>query len=148
MIPNSIMWAIWPLPTAMLITIGLVKYYKKRHVDREWRLHRLHKQAELRMDEAFLAGRPLSDYRSKDRSQKSKLLYFQTAILEEKAALLTKHPLSKGILYRSAAWCAIHAGDTARAIRLAEAGLAGEKVPGAIREELEEALEAAKEYYQ
>ena len=45
--------------------------------------------------------------------------------LEARAAALTTDEPSRSILYRSAAWLAVHAGDLPRARTLARTGLAG-----------------------
>ena len=128
------------------LALVAAEFCKYRNKKKNWKAHRLHKQAEMLMDKAFMAGMPITDYRNPgSRNMKSKLLYYQTALLEEQAALLTNHPLSKGVLYRSAAWCAIHAGMRRDARRFAQAGLAAKNVPGEIRDELTEALIAAQE---
>lgn len=50
---------------------------------------------------------------------------------------------TRGILYRSAAWLAFHAGDRQEARRLVEKGLEGNP-PGFVKEELQDVLVAVE----
>jgi hypothetical protein len=67
----------------------------------------------------------------------------QACVLETQAADMVKvgaEP-TRGVLYRSAAWLAYHAGDLAEARRLVERGLAGDP-PGWLAQELKGVVES------
>lgn len=67
----------------------------------------------------------------------------QACVLETQAANMVEvgaEP-TRGVLYRSAAWLAYHAGDLAEARRLVERGLAGDP-PGWLARELQDVIEA------
>lgn len=72
--------------------------------------------------------------------------YYYQAYKCEKAAIrhLADDPLTCAVFHRSAACMALQAGEPAKAMELACAGLALEGVPGEIIKELEEVLKGAE----
>lgn len=67
----------------------------------------------------------------------------QACVLETQAAdmVAVGAEPTRGVLYRSAAWLAYHAGDLAEARRLVERGLLGDP-PGWLVQELQDVIEA------
>lgn len=59
----------------------------------------------------------------------ARALYAEALPLARAAAEAEQTEPSRAVLYRSAAWVAVAAGDPREAYRLAEAGLSGEGVP-------------------
>ena len=84
------------------------------------------------------AAMALAD-RADAANRRVRALFLAASVLEEEAAQLADgNEPSRSILYRSAAWLAINAGDPGRAIRLAKLGLRGgpQPVPSKIHAEL------------
>lgn len=73
----------------------------------------------------------------------ARTLFLEALVMERKAAEICRTQPSRGILFRSAAWLAISAGNPVESKRLAEEGLSDPDVPERVRSELQEVLEKA-----
>jgi hypothetical protein len=97
----------------------------------------MHRQAMDLADEADRARRVGDEALARNR-------FSQAASLESDAARLTSAEPSRGILYRSAAWLALEAGDARRAEVSAARGLAGPDVHQETAAELRAVMEDAR----
>jgi hypothetical protein len=110
-------------------------------------VRQLHEQAMDLAETAFAGNfyRNSPDHEHYKTPGEVKKLNRQACQLEKQAADMVEvgQEPTRGVLYRSAAWLAYHAGDLEEARRLVETGLAGNP-PDWIKDELNDVLVAVK----